>query len=161
MANPRIDLLLIGANFIRVTDIFRSQLRQARHQGADLRRQLQARQTPEQTIALLRQLRQLSTQITQLHRDYQSFLYRSRQRIENLGFEWPEDRTLLTILPQCSETSRSTILSIAFASLDIQTSSSTLMTSLQFETAESNAGHSTHSTTCSRLPSPTGTPNIS
>jgi hypothetical protein len=161
MANPRIDLLLIGANLIRVTNIFRSRLRQARHQGADLRRQLQARQTPEQTISLLRQLRQLSTQITQLHRDYQSFLYRSCQRVEDLGFEWPEDRTILTALPQHSETSRLTISSIAFASLNIQTLSSTSTTSPQFETAKSNTGHSTHTPTRSRLPSPTGTPDIS
>ena len=161
MANPWIDLLLIGANLIRVTDIFRSRLRQVRHQGADLRRQLQARQTPEQTIALLRQLRQLSTQITQLHRNYQSFLYRSRQRVEDLGFVWPEDRTILTVSPQRSETSRLTISSIAFASLDIQTSSSTLTTSQQFKTAESNAGHSTDTPTRSRLPSPTRAPDIS
>ena len=161
MASPRIDLLLIGANLIRVTNIFRSRLRQARNHGADLRRQLQARQTPEQTIALLQQLRQLSTQITQLHCDYQFFLYRSRLRVEDLGFEWPEDRTILTVSPQRSEISRLTTSSIAFASLDIQTLLSTSTTSPQFETAESNAGHSTHTPMRSRLPSPTGTPDIS
>ena len=149
MANPQIDLLLIGANLIRVTDIFRSQLKQARNQGADLRKQLQVQQTPEQTIALLQQLRQLSTRITQLHCDYQSFLYRSRQRVKHLGFEWPENRQLLTVLPQRSETSRLTTSSIAFTSLDIQTSLSTSMTSLLFRMARSNTGDSTHSPTCS------------
>ena len=112
MVNQQIDLLLIGAELIAVTDNYQARLNQLRREHKNLVLNLQG--APVTCIKGLRsQISHLNELEIQAHHIYQRYLYCKRIQVEALGFQWPSQST------QLNTTLNSTILSTPSQSLSM------------------------------------------
>jgi hypothetical protein len=89
VANWGIELLLVRAELIAVTDNYRAQLSQLRRERENLVLNLQG--APVTRVeALCSRIKHLNELGIQAHHIYQQYLYRKRIQVERLGFSWPE-----------------------------------------------------------------------